>query len=190
MVTSLETDAFVAIVACCRQADGKSYLSARSKRRYSRWKKRPRLRISRLRSNVLYSAESWRIGIERFGGQHLKFSGCTWYTLNSGRKKGNLEALSKKVNLMSEILARPGRRNNHLREPHEKQIVPAMKRGIWARKYASMSRTLNYVLFSCEGARDIEARMFIVYSGASLHNAEPGELSSDTMDTLRRSKTP
>ena len=29
--------------------------------------------------------------------------------------------------------------------------------------------------FSCEGARDTEARMFIVYSGASMHNAEQGE---------------
>ena len=49
-----------------------------------------------------------------------------------------------------------------------------------ARKYASSSRTLNYVLFSCEGARDTEARMFVV---------EQGELSSDTMDTLRRFET-
>ena len=48
----------------------------------------------------------------------------------------------------------------------------------------------HYVLFSCAGARDTEDRMFIVYSGASMHNAEQGDLSSDTMDTLRRSKTP
>ena len=58
------------------------------------------------------------------------------------------------------------------------------------RKYASLSRTWNYVFFSCSGARDIEARMLKVYWGASMHNAEQGELSSDTMDTLRRSKTP
>ena len=30
--------------------------------------------------------------------------------------------------------------------------------------------------------------MSIVYSGASMHNAEQGKLSSDTMDTLGRSK--
>ena len=48
----------------------------------------------------------------------------------------------------------------------------------------------NYVLFSCEGAKDTEDRMFVMDSGASMHNAEQGELSSDTMDTLRRSKTP
>ena len=54
----------------------------------------------------------------------------------------------------------------------------------------AQSRTLNYALFSCEGARDTEDRTFDMDSGASLHNAEQGELSSDTTDTLRRSKTP
>ena len=43
---------------------------------------------------------------------------------------------------------------------------------------------------SCEGARDTEDPMFIVCSGASMHNAEQGDLSSDTKDTLRRSKNP
>ena len=47
----------------------------------------------------------------------------------------------------------------------------------------------NYVLFSCEGARDTEDRMFVMDSGASVHNAEQGDLSSDTMDTLRRSNS-
>ena len=53
------------------------------------------------------------------------------------------------------------------------------------------SRTLKlrFFLFSCEGARDTEDRMFAVDSGASMHNAEQGELSSDTVDnTLRRSE--
>ena len=30
----------------------------------------------------------------------------------------------------------------------------------------------NYVLFSCEGARDTEYRVFVMDSGASMHNAE------------------
>ena len=57
----------------CRQADGKSNLSARSKISDSRSscdperkKKRPRLCISKLSANEFYSTESWRIGIERF----------------------------------------------------------------------------------------------------------------------------
>ena len=73
-------------------------------------KKSPRLCISRLRYNEFVfcgKLKNWDWTLRR----HLKFSGCTWYKFNSGREKGNLEALSKKVNLMSEILARPGRRN-------------------------------------------------------------------------------
>ena len=60
-------------------------------------------------SKVVYlkTQIQWRIGIERFGGTQLKFSGCTWYIIEFGKSKGDLEALSKKVNLMSEILARP-----------------------------------------------------------------------------------
>ena len=41
-----------------------------------------------------------------------------------------------------------------------------------ANKYENSIRTLYYVLFSCEGARDTEDRMSIVNSGASMHNAE------------------
>ena len=43
----------------------------------------------------------------------------------SRKQKVNLEQLSQKVNLMSEILARPVRRNNHLRKRHYKKIVTA-----------------------------------------------------------------
>ena len=42
----------------------------------------------------------------------MKFSGCIWYELKFGKEKGNLEALSQKVNFISEILARPVLRNN------------------------------------------------------------------------------
>ena len=86
-----------------RRADGKSNLSARSKRRYTRIscypeKKKKRLRLcsSKLSANGFYSTGSWRIGIERFGGTHLKFSGCTWYKIEFGKQKGNLEDLSEK----------------------------------------------------------------------------------------------
>ena len=48
----------------------------------------PRLCFPRLRSSEFYSTERWRIGIERFGGTHQKFSGCIWYeTKNSGKKR-------------------------------------------------------------------------------------------------------
>ena len=50
----------------------------------------------------------------------MKFLGCTWYELKFWKEKDNLEALSKKANFMTEILTRPVRRNEHLREPHDK----------------------------------------------------------------------
>ena len=37
----------------------------------------------------------------------MKFLGCIWYETKFGKEKDSLEELSKKVNLMSEILARP-----------------------------------------------------------------------------------
>ena len=90
-------------------------------------------------------------------------------------------------------------------EPHERNpCAPSLRRNTWgnlttSRLYLQSSVEFggkicklkvkdNYVLFSCEGARDTEDRMFIVSSGVSMHNAERGDLSSDTMDTPRRSK--
>ena len=58
-----------------------------------------------------------------------------------------------------------------------------------ARKYASSSRTWNYVLFSCEGARETEYRMCVMDSGASMHNAEQRRIKL-RYNTSRRSKNP
>ena len=55
---------------------------------------------------------------------------------NSDRK-GHLEELSKKANLMSEILSHLGFRNEHLRKPQDKKIVPAKQRVIWREKFTS-----------------------------------------------------
>ena len=129
VVTSLETDAFMVIVACFmvrgNPARGREEGTQGSVAFLNERKKRPRLCISKLGSNEFYSTESWRIGIERFGETHLKFPGCIWHETKFEKEKVNLEALSKKVNLMSEILARPVLRNEHLRKPHYKQVVPA-----------------------------------------------------------------
>ena len=115
------------------------------------------------------------IGIERFGGTHHEILGMH-PVQNWIRERGNL-------NFMSEILARPILRQEHQRKPQDKSSVE------W-RENMQVQAEDNYVLFSCEGARDTEDRMFGIDSRASMHNAEQGELSSDTMDTLRRSKNP
>ena len=87
---------------CLYRHDGEWKPSARPRRRYSRIscysekKKRPRLCIRRFWSKEFYSTESWRIGIERFGGTHLKFSGCTRYKVEFLKKKVIWGPYSKK----------------------------------------------------------------------------------------------
>ena len=104
-----------------------------------------------------------------------KFSGCTWYKTEFGKEKGNLEALSKKVNLMSEILARPVLRRNTWGNLTTSRLYQQSSVE-FGEKICKLKAEDNYVLFSCEGARDTEDRMFIVDSGASMHNAEQGRL--------------
>ena len=80
VVTSLETDAFMAIVACfdmltvteAQREFEKKKEGAQGASCCSEKKKRARLCISRLRSNEFFSTECCRIGIERFGGTHQK----------------------------------------------------------------------------------------------------------------------
>ena len=46
------------------------------------------------------------MGLNASAGHTMKFLGCIWNEKKIGKEEDNLEALSKKVNLMSEILAR------------------------------------------------------------------------------------
>ena len=48
----------------------------------------------------------------------------------------------------------------------------------------------THVLFSCEGARDTEDRMFVVDLRASMHMLSTKDVSSDKMVTSRRSRNP
>ena len=105
------------------------------------------------------------LGLNASAGHTMKFSGRTGTKLKFGKEKGNLEALSKKVNLMSEIVARAVLRNEHLRKPHDNKIVPAKQRGIWREKYTSSKPKIKLRFFSCENKRRH------VDSGASMHNA-------------------
>ena len=77
VVTSLETDAIMAIVACFdmlmmrrNPPRGREKKGTQGAVAILKGKKGPRLSISELRSNEFYSTENWRIGIERFGGTH------------------------------------------------------------------------------------------------------------------------
>ena len=107
---------------------------------------------------------------------------------NSGKKRAIWRHCPKRWTSWATSL-RASFEKKHLRKPHDKQIVPAKYRGLWRENMQAQTED-NYVLFSCEGARDTEDRMFGMDSGASMHNAEQGDLSSDKKDIEKRSKTP
>ena len=54
--------------------------------------------------------------------------------VKSVKEKGHPETLPKKLKLMSEILARPSLRNEHLTKPQDKKNVTAKQHGIWQEK--------------------------------------------------------
>ena len=76
VVTSLETDAFTAVVAYFDMLTVRGNPAARSKKEGTqgtvaimrRKKKGPRLCISKIRSNEFCSTESWRIGLNASAG--------------------------------------------------------------------------------------------------------------------------
>ena len=67
----------------------------------------------------------------------IKFSHALGTKFEFGKENGNVEEFSKKVNIMSEILAHPGLRNEHLRKPQDKKIVPAKQHGTWRKENLS-----------------------------------------------------
>ena len=149
----------------------------------------------KIQSKEVYSAESWANENERFDGTHHIILRTHLVRNSNSGKNGHLETISKKVNLMSEILARPSLRKKHLRKPQDKKSVPAKQHGIWREKtklkaedkatFHSPVKIKAPVLVST----NTEERMFVVDSGASMHMLSKKDLSSDDMDTLRRSRT-
>ena len=136
-----------------RHADGEETPSKKSKKEGTKGavailkekKKGPRLCVSKIfRSKEVCSAESWANEIGRFGGtRFLNSQDALGTKFKFGKEKGHFDALSKKVNLMSEIFARRSLRKEHLTKPHDKKSTPAKRHGIWRHKYVnSRSRTM------------------------------------------------
>ena len=170
-------------------------LGYKSKRRYSRIScslERKNVQgfcISRLRPDEFYSTESWRIGIQRLGGTFQKILRMHLVQIWIRERQRDSGGIIQKSELHERHPCALGVEEQPPEETSWQADCTSEVAWNLAIKKASLSRTLNNVLFRCEGDRDTEARMFIVYSGASMHNAEQGDLSSDTMDTLRGSKT-
>ena len=105
----------------------RSNLSARSRGTQGavEGKKCPRLCIKKSDpvNSILSKARKWDWPLRRDTPWNSWDSSGT--KPNSGKKRGNPKELSKEVNLISEILARLVLRDEHLRKPHDKQIVTA-----------------------------------------------------------------
>ena len=132
VLTSLETDALMAVVAFFDMLmvrrdlpRGREKNVLKKQLLFWREKKNPRLCISKLRSNEFYSTESWRnwdwtlrrdtIEILRMQlGTELKFE-----------KRWPSWAKSLRARFL---------RNNSLEKPHDTQVVPAKQRGICREK--------------------------------------------------------
>ena len=98
---------------------------------------------------------------------------------------------------MSEILARRSLRKEHLTKPHDKKSMPAKQHRIWREniyKLKAKDKATFYSLVKIKApvlvTQKTEERMFVVDSGASIHMLSKKDLSSDEMDTMRKSKTP
>ena len=145
VVTSLETDAFAAFVAYIDVLMVRSNLSAVSrKRRYSRnrcyFEKKVQGCVSQDSepvNSILWKAWRWDWKLRRDTPESLRMHLVQNWIWEENR---NLKELSKKVNFMSETLARLVLRNEHLRKPHDKQNVKARWRGIWREKCTNLSK--------------------------------------------------
>ena len=92
---------------------------------------------------------------------------------------------------MSEIFANPVLRNKRLRKPHNKQIVPAKQRRLWREKYTSSqpSIKLHLILLWKEKAPETQKIVCLIWiRELQCTMLSKGQLSPETMDTLRRSK--
>ena len=134
VVTSLETSAFVAIIACIdmlidekpSKVEEREYSSKRSKiekvlkEQLLFWERKNqflRIRIQRLVFCRKLGKRDWTLRRDT----PLNYQSSPGVTLKFGKEKGNLDAISQKVNLMSEILARPSWRKEHLRKLQDKK---------------------------------------------------------------------
>ena len=105
----------------------------------------------------------------------MKFSGHTWYETQTRERKGPSRGVIQKVNLMSEILARPSLKKEHLRKPQDKKNVPAKQHGIWRElfKLKAEDKATFYSLVEIKApvlvSKNTEEHMFVVDSGASMH---------------------
>ena len=119
------------------------------------WKKKgPGLCISKFRSKEVYSAESWRIGIERFGGTHQKILRMhlvrNWMREREGQSGGIIQKgeLHKWNPCALVLWGTTTWQNLTTSRLYQQSSVE------FGEKICQLKAAYNYVWFSCEGARD------------------------------------
>ena len=160
MVTCLETDAFMAIVAYFDVLTVWEKPSASSKKgRYSRnscrFEKIKRSKVVYLKIQIQWipiygKLENWDWTIRRDTPWNSQDAPGT--KLNSGKEK----AIWRHYPKWAKSLSVQFLMNNHLRKPHNKQIVTSKVAWKLARKYASSKPKITSFFFFCEGARHTE----------------------------------
>ena len=97
---------------------------------------------------------------------------------------------------MSEILARPSFEERTPEKPHDQKRAPAKSSMGFGEKISELKaedkatfHSLAKIKAPVPVSKNTEERMFVVDSGASMHMLSKKDLSSDEMDTLRRSRT-
>ena len=101
------------------------------------------------------------LGFNASAGHSRKFWGCTLVQNWIRERKRHSGRVPKKVNFMSDILAGPVLRNNHLRKRHDKQIVPAKSRGIWREKSKLKSNIKLRFIFVWRRQRHRSAHVYL-----------------------------
>ena len=170
--TSLETDAFMAIIGCIDML-------------------MVRRNISKFRSKEVYSVESWANDIERFGGArytilrtHLVRKGPSRGVIQKGEPHERSPCAPKFEERTPEETSR--------QEECARKAAWDLARKIFKLKAEDKATFYSPVEIKAPVlvSKNTEERMFVVDLGASMHMLSKKDLSSDEMDTLRRSRNP
>ena len=176
VVKSLETDAFRAIVANVDKLMVRATSARDQRRRYSRdrcyFEKCLRLCIEKFRSNEYYSTDSCRIGIDASAGRTWNSQDASGTKFNSGKKK----AIWRHIQIGEPRERNPCAPGFEEQPPEETSLQAGCTGKVAcnvARKYAS-SKPKTTTFYSLVEAPETVDCMFVMDSGASMHNAEEG----------------
>ena len=135
--------------------------------------------------------------LDASSGHAIQFSGRAWYKIEFGKEKGQSGGVIQKGELYERNPCAP---TFEERTPEEtSRQEECARKAAWdlARKIFKLKTEDKATFYSPVEikapllvSKNTEERMFVVDSGASMRMLSKKDLSSDEMDTLRRSTTP